>query len=769
MKIAELVLKSKQNDNEAKSKLCEQTYNLAYFHALKLIKNQDDALDIVQDSYVKAFSNLDMLDSPERFTSWLTSIVLNKSKDYLKKKKPTLFVEMQNDDFDSDIDFEDDKTEFQPEAQVDYSETKAIISDMVDSLPEDQRACVIMFYFEEMSVLEIASVMNLSENTIKSKLFYARKKIKNQVLEMEHQYGVKLYSAAPIPFIIWVLRQQAANTSISPEAAAQIVGTVTGGSAGAVTATGTTAATNTGVAATSSVSKAASAITSGILKAGSIKLIAGIAAGVVVATGIGVAAYQSNKKPDEAAIQRAMAILVNDPAFLDNSARSLWGSNYSGYSSTNGSELLDRINNINPNAQSVSSTAASESSLSSESSAASEAEPEEKPAAQEDTFTMSIYGHEVQFPVSYEGKIHIKEGVDSMGDKYASIYYKPLYDRAQQGENLNSLRSGEVMYTDLWTRNYYDNHIKAWFDKCTAQGSFTDPIPDQRAISFKSDTILVSMHFVDAPSSTAQSDPDIAEFAKLMEIVKESCKGMQARNLPLDQPDYDLYLKAWWEGTGISYSGELYTESIFLHNVKLPVEWKDKLLFADTNTWENPLPRMSNGTYFPGIRNDPMFSVCEEMNNRIERGEIPLIAAFYRPIYDRALRGEFQFKGDILCFFAISRNEYNDLVKYWYDECQNNNFKYFMMMVGGVPISIGEESVLCCATRYSAISLDDNDPDAIGYHQLLVNEMLDYFDGLFTQEIKSNQPNYDRYLKTAWEELERKQAELLAELEQNGE
>ena len=219
--IGELVLLARLDDQNAINELYNQTFKKAYFVARTAIKSSDGDYssqieDILQDAYVKAFSSLDKLEDPEKFQGWLDTIVINRCKDFLKKKKPTLFSDMasENSDDGSILEFEDsrenDRMEFKPEETVDYGETKRLIAEMLDRMPEDQKMCLLMYYYEEMSVRQIAEVMDCSEGTIKSRLNYARKNLKGQVLELEKK-GTKLYCMPLLPFLYWFFREQAAE------------------------------------------------------------------------------------------------------------------------------------------------------------------------------------------------------------------------------------------------------------------------------------------------------------------------------------------------------------------------------------------------------------------------------------------------------------------------------------------------------------------------------------------------------------------------------
>ena len=91
------------------------------------------------------------------------------------------------------------------DAILDREETARLLREIIDSLPEDQRAVIGMFYYQEMPVKDIAAALGASESAVKSRLLYGRRKIEAKVRELEKS-GTKLYGLAPIPFLLWLLR-----------------------------------------------------------------------------------------------------------------------------------------------------------------------------------------------------------------------------------------------------------------------------------------------------------------------------------------------------------------------------------------------------------------------------------------------------------------------------------------------------------------------------------------------------------------------------------
>lgn len=203
-----LVQKARENDQEALTEIYKISSPAVYKTIRVLIKDEDTVYDILQDTYVKAFTRLDQLQNPDKLIPWLKMIANNLAKDWLKKSKPVFFTDIYGGEELEDIPFEesieDVRSELNPEMAMDQQEAKRLVMEILDHLPEDQRVVIGMFYYEEMSVKDIAQTLGVSENTVKSRLSYGRRKIKEQVLDLEKR-GTKLYSVAPFVFFLYLL------------------------------------------------------------------------------------------------------------------------------------------------------------------------------------------------------------------------------------------------------------------------------------------------------------------------------------------------------------------------------------------------------------------------------------------------------------------------------------------------------------------------------------------------------------------------------------
>lgn len=203
----ELITRARNHDQAAITELYNKTYSNVYYTIKALVKDEDAALDILQDSYIKAFRSLDQLKEPAKFKAWIKQIAHNRAIDFLRKTKPILFINMESDDGDMPLEFEDTNVDNLPDVVIDRKETSRLIREILNELPDEQRAVISMFYYEQLSVKEIAEQLGVSENTVKSRLNYGRKKIETKVLALEKK-GTKLYGLAPIPFLLLLFRLQ---------------------------------------------------------------------------------------------------------------------------------------------------------------------------------------------------------------------------------------------------------------------------------------------------------------------------------------------------------------------------------------------------------------------------------------------------------------------------------------------------------------------------------------------------------------------------------
>lgn len=144
----------------------ENYYRLAYSY----VKNADDALDIIQDSIYKALSSIDSLKEPRYIKTWFYRIVVNTSLDFLRKKKKLVILEEETlCSLDS--------------GEVDNYEDLDLKA-AIDELPDNYRSIVILRYFEDLKIEEVAEILNENINTVKTRLYKAIKKLRINIEEV---------------------------------------------------------------------------------------------------------------------------------------------------------------------------------------------------------------------------------------------------------------------------------------------------------------------------------------------------------------------------------------------------------------------------------------------------------------------------------------------------------------------------------------------------------------------------------------------------------
>ena len=199
--LMDIIQKSKDGDMEAMEKLLLHAHTSVSYQCRKMLKNEQDAEDMTQEILVTVYQKLDSLNEPAAFNQWLKKITATRCINVLTRTHTELqFAEDEEGNSILNTLEEMDEKKI-PDKWLDNKETTRMIEEIVNGLPDVQRLCTLMFYYSEMSVREIAHSLKVSENTIKSRLNYARKAIKEKVLDYEKK-GVKLYGISPLPFLL---------------------------------------------------------------------------------------------------------------------------------------------------------------------------------------------------------------------------------------------------------------------------------------------------------------------------------------------------------------------------------------------------------------------------------------------------------------------------------------------------------------------------------------------------------------------------------------
>ena len=208
-KIKELVSSAKSGNKKSFDKLYELTHNDVWYNCLSLLKDEENAKDIMQETYITAFLKLDTLKDEEKFCGWVTTIAVNLCKKKLKGK-----VEYQIDDEVLITEAETDELMLPEEYIIKTEKRKVLLQIMEDTLSFNQYQTVLMFYFDEMSISEIAQGLEISEGTVKSRLNSSRAKMKTAIEDYEKKSGDKLHGVVVVPFFTTIFKEEAKSLAV---------------------------------------------------------------------------------------------------------------------------------------------------------------------------------------------------------------------------------------------------------------------------------------------------------------------------------------------------------------------------------------------------------------------------------------------------------------------------------------------------------------------------------------------------------------------------
>ena len=207
------VEKLKNGNYESYEKVYELSKKYIYKIINDVVKNHYTTEDLMQETYLQVYRKIDTLMEPKAFYVWAGRIASNLSYRHIEKNKNEISYEQVLDsDEETDTIFDrasNDTEAFIPETVLENAEQQRIIAGILEGLSAEQKLCVQYYYFEELSVNDIAQIMECSTGTVKSRLNYARKALKEAINTFEVKNDVKLYSMASLPVFFIVFKKMA--------------------------------------------------------------------------------------------------------------------------------------------------------------------------------------------------------------------------------------------------------------------------------------------------------------------------------------------------------------------------------------------------------------------------------------------------------------------------------------------------------------------------------------------------------------------------------
>lgn len=203
-KIIRLVEKAKSGNKKALEQIIDEVSGYIYFYSLTILGNDDKAQDATQDILLTILRKINTVEAPNAFLGWVKTVTANYCKTKLSRGRESLSLE------ENEIDLENSSEQINPAKRAETREVCAIINKAVKELPVLQRECVLMYYYEQLSVKEISEILNVSENTVKSRLRYARKSIREH-LEKSGNGNLLVGGVSPLALISHSLINAAEN------------------------------------------------------------------------------------------------------------------------------------------------------------------------------------------------------------------------------------------------------------------------------------------------------------------------------------------------------------------------------------------------------------------------------------------------------------------------------------------------------------------------------------------------------------------------------
>ncbi|WP_439956890.1 RNA polymerase sigma factor [Leptospira ryugenii] len=179
-----LLQKIKAGDPQAYMTLVSPFRERLFRKAVSMVKDADDAEDIVQDALISGYRSIQNFRAEAGVYTWLYRIVVNKSKDLLSKKKRGREKPM---DDTGDNQFVDEREGY--EKKLELSEESAYLMEKIAQLEDSYKQVLELRYFENLSYNEIAEIMECNVGTVKSRLFKAKEFLKHLILKDEKGEG----------------------------------------------------------------------------------------------------------------------------------------------------------------------------------------------------------------------------------------------------------------------------------------------------------------------------------------------------------------------------------------------------------------------------------------------------------------------------------------------------------------------------------------------------------------------------------------------------
>lgn len=176
--IENLLKKARKGNERALNDLIQKIYPKIYNFSFRYVGSHDEAMEVSQKSLIKIYKNIQKLKDIKSWESWMYRITINICHEENRKAKThkVISIHDRQEIWESKQDFDN-----KPDRNLEQQETKEILQEALQSLPEEQRLVLIMKEYQGLKFREIAETLEISENTAKSRLYYAMKALKKNL------------------------------------------------------------------------------------------------------------------------------------------------------------------------------------------------------------------------------------------------------------------------------------------------------------------------------------------------------------------------------------------------------------------------------------------------------------------------------------------------------------------------------------------------------------------------------------------------------------
>lgn len=168
----QLITETLEGNTKSFGVLVERYQDFVFTIIVRMVKVKEEAEEVAQDTFIKAFKSLVSFRGESKFSSWLYSIAYRKALDRIKKNNRHRTTEFLDETTETSFTTIENGLHY-----LEAKEKSQKINDCIMKLNEDEAAIITFYYFEEQSVREISAITNLTEDNIKVKLYRGRKKL----------------------------------------------------------------------------------------------------------------------------------------------------------------------------------------------------------------------------------------------------------------------------------------------------------------------------------------------------------------------------------------------------------------------------------------------------------------------------------------------------------------------------------------------------------------------------------------------------------------